>query len=214
MEICWKTQALSLRNLNGCIKLSFMNNPDINFSWIFIEMIIYRNVTYSIRSLPQFVGDPLDLEALLSLYSLLVNTALRSMLPNVSLVMEFLGKVFTNVFLKNFSRMKRWWREELQLPVTIKRSFVTSYKWKTHCLGDIGSFDSFRSKFFANVISRFKSFALNKYDLRILSSVFLIEIFDLRGKELRYAKELLLNHYRKTVQNSMRLQGMWLELKL
>jgi len=70
-------------------------------------MIIYRNVTYSIRSLPQFVGDPLDLEALLSLYSLLVNTALRSMLPNVSLVMEFLGKVFTNVFLKNFSRMKR-----------------------------------------------------------------------------------------------------------
>jgi len=33
-----------------------------------------------------------------------------------------------------------------------------------------------------------KSFALNKYDLRSLSSVFLIEIFDLRGKELKYAK--------------------------
>jgi len=26
-------------------------------------------------------------------------------------------------FLKNFSYMKRWWREKLQLPVTIKRSF-------------------------------------------------------------------------------------------
>ena len=33
-------------------------------------------------------------------------------------------------FLKNFSRMKHWWREELQLPVTIKRSFISSYKWQ------------------------------------------------------------------------------------
>ena len=34
-------------------------------------------------------------------------------------------------FLKNFSRMKPWWREELQLPapVTIKRSFLGSCKW-------------------------------------------------------------------------------------
>jgi len=49
------------------------------------------------RSLSQFVGGPLDLEALgLSLYSLLVDTALRSMLPNLSLVMEFLGNIFTN----------------------------------------------------------------------------------------------------------------------
>jgi len=29
--------------------------------------------------------------------------------------------------------------------------------------------------------------------MRILSSVFLIAIFDLRGNELKYAKELLLN---------------------
>jgi len=39
--------------------------------------------------------------------------------------------------------------------------------------------------------SHFKSFSLNKHDLRIFSSVFLIEIFlseiDL-GKELKYAK--------------------------
>jgi len=37
---------------------------------------------------------------------------------------------------------------------------------------------------------------------------------DLRGKELKYAKELLLNHYRKSVQNSVKLQDMWVELKL
>jgi len=42
----------------------------------------------------------------------------------------------------------------------------------------------------------------------MLPSVFLIEMFDLRGKELKHAKELFLNHYRKSVQNSMRLQGM------
>jgi len=37
---------------------------------------------------------------------------------------------------------------------------------------------------------------------------FLIEMFDLRGKELKYAKELLVNHYRKSPQNSMRLEDM------
>jgi len=31
-----------------------------------------------------------------------------------------------------------------------------------------------------------------------------MEIFDLPRKKLNYAKELLLNHYRKIVQNSMR----------
>ena len=33
-------------------------------------------------------------------------------------------------FLKNISRMKHWWREELQLPATIKRSSLISYKWQ------------------------------------------------------------------------------------
>jgi len=33
------------------------------------------------------------------------------MLPSLSLVMEFLGRDFTNFILKNFSRMKRRWRE-------------------------------------------------------------------------------------------------------
>jgi len=41
-----------------------------------------------------------------------------------------------------------------------------------------------------------------------------MEMFDFRGKELKHAKELLLNHYRKSVQKSMRLQGMIAELKL
>jgi len=39
-------------------------------------------------------------------------------------------------------------------------------------------------------------------------------MFDLQGKELKYAKELLLNHYRKSVRNSVRLQDRWVELKL
>jgi len=34
------------------------------------------------------------------------------------------------LLLKNFSRMKRWWREELKLLVTIKRSFGRRYKWR------------------------------------------------------------------------------------
>jgi len=66
---------------------------------------------------------------------------------------------------------------------------------KKTCSGYIDSFDSVRSKFFAKVISCLKQFPLNKYDVRILSSIFLIETFDLLRKELKYAKELLLNHY-------------------
>jgi len=31
----------------------------------------------------------------------------------------------------------------------------------------------------------------------------------LRSKELKYGKELLLNHYRKSVRNFMRLQDMY-----
>ena len=45
-------------------------------------------------------------------------------------------------------------------------------------------------------------------------NIFLIKICDLWGKEVKYAKELLLNHYGKSVQNSTRLQDMWVELKL
>jgi len=61
---------------------------------------------------------------------------------------------------------------------------------------------------------RFKSFSSSEYDLRMLPRVFLMEMFDLRGKELKYAKELLRNYYRKSVQNSVSLQDMWVELKL
>jgi len=43
--------------------------------------------------------------------------------------------------------------------------------------------------------------------LRIFSSV-LIEMFDLRDKELKCRKELLLNHYKMLLQSSMRLQDM------
>jgi len=85
--------------------------------------------------------------------------------------------------------------------------------YEKNCSSDAGSFDSFRSKFFAKVISRFTSFSLNEYDLRILPCVFLVEMSDFRDKELKHAKELLLNHYRKSVQNSMKLQDVWVKLK-
>jgi len=42
----------------------------------------------------------------------------------------------------------------------------------------------------------------------------MMEMFDLRGKDLKYAKKLFLNHYGKSVQNSVGLQDMWVELKL
>jgi len=35
-----------------------------------------------------------------------------------------------------------------------------------------------------------------------------VEMFDLRDKELKSAKEWLLIHYRKSVQNSVRFQDM------
>jgi len=86
---------------------------------------------------------------------------------------------------------------------------------ETNCSSDIGSFDFFPKQFFAKVISCFRSFSLNEYDLRILSSVYLIEMFDLRGKELKYAKELLLNFCRKSAQNIYEVAGhAWVELKL
>jgi len=50
-------------------------------------------------------------------------------------------------------------------------------------------------------------------NLRILSSVFLIEIFDLLGR-VEIPEKLLLNHYRKSVQNSEVARHVWVELKL
>ena len=116
-------------------------------------------------------------------------------------------------FLKNFSRMKHWWREELQLPATIKRSFSSSYKWQK-------LFERYTQlRLFPKQILLPKLFyVLNHFHLMNMNceffQVFLMEMFDLQGKELKYAKELLLNHYRKSVQNSMRSQDMWVELKL
>jgi len=56
-------------------------------------LLLFLCVAYS-----SLLEAALDLETLgLSLYSLLVNTALRSMLPYLSVVIEFLGNVFTNL---------------------------------------------------------------------------------------------------------------------
>jgi len=94
--------------------------------------------------------------------------------------MEFLGNFFSNfVFEKLLSHEA--------LVMGRVTAFYVAIKGK-NCSSNIGSFDAFRSKLFAKVISYFKLFSLIEYDLRIFSSVFLIEIFDLLGKELKYAK--------------------------
>ena len=137
------------------------------------------------------------------------------MLPNLSLVLELLGNVFTNFIFEKFLSHEALVTERVTGTSNNQTQLLSSYKWQKlfeRC--NLRSFDSFRSKFFAKVISRFKSFSLIEYDLWIFPSVFLMEMIDLRGRELKYAKELLLNHYRKSSQNSMRLQDMWVELKL
>jgi len=136
-------------------------------------------------------------------------------LPNLSLVLELLGNVFTNFIFEKFLSHEALVTERVTGTSNNQTQLLSSYKWQKlfeRC--NLRSFDSFRSKFFAKVISRFKSFSLIEYDLWIFPSVFLMEMIDLRGRELKYAKELLLNHYRKSSQNSMRLQDMWVELKL
>jgi len=94
--------------------------------------------------------------------------------------MEFLGNFFSDfIFEKLLSH------ETLVMGRVI--AFYVAIKGK-NCSSNIGSFDAFRSKLFAKVVSYFKSFSLNENDLRIFSSVFLIEIFDLLEKGLKYAK--------------------------
>ena len=59
-------------------------------------------------------------------FSSCLSTKSRSVFPNRS--WNF-WEIFSLIsVLKNFSRMDRWWREELQLLVTIKRRF-SSYEW-------------------------------------------------------------------------------------
>ena len=69
------------------------------------------------------------------------------MLPTLSLVMEFLGNVFTNFTFEKFLSHEAL-VTEFQLPVTVKRSFFSSYEWQK-LSSNIGSFDSFRNKLLA-----------------------------------------------------------------
>ena len=108
------------------------------------------------------------------------------------------------------------WKTKHHFPYTI---VPTLQEWKQLHERDHSSHESemfpTTNPTLIKVISCFKSFSLNEYDLQIISSVFfMIEIYDLPDKELKYAKELLLNHYRKSVKNSKRLQDLWVELKL
>jgi len=50
------------------------------------------------------------------------------MLPNLSLVMEFLGNVFTHFIFEKFLSHEALVTGRVQVPVTIKPSFISSYK--------------------------------------------------------------------------------------
>jgi len=71
----------------------------------------------------------LDLEVL-GLYSLWVNPALRSMLPILSLVMGFLGNVFTNFIFEKLLSHEAPVMERVTATSYNQRSFVTGYKSK------------------------------------------------------------------------------------
>ena len=139
----------------------------------------------------------------------------RSTLLNISLVKKFLRIAFTKFILKNFYRMKRWWREELQRLATTCMNNQTQF-WKVllneinekNCSSGVGTCNSFRSKFFARYTSIcFKSFLIIAYAFAN-SFKWSDKMFDLRDKELKYRKKLLLNHYRKSLRISMRFQEM------
>jgi len=70
--------------------------------------------------------------------------------------MEFLENIFTNFIFEKYISHEALVTEELQLPITIKPNFLSSCKLK-NCSSHIGSFDSFRSKFFAKVSCIFKN---------------------------------------------------------
>ena len=56
---------------------------------------------------------------------------------------------------------------------------------------------------------------INEYGLRILSSVFLIEMFDLWGNELKYAKEIASESLQKTRTKFYEVAGyVWVDLEL
>jgi len=51
------------------------------------------------------------------------------MLPNLLLIIKFLGNVFTNFIFEKLLSHEALVTEELQLPVTINRSFLSNCKW-------------------------------------------------------------------------------------
>jgi len=107
-------------------------------------------------------------------------------LPNLSLVTEFLGNVFTNFIFEEFfsheavvtGRVTATSNNQTQLfkELQIKKIFERYKRTPSEAYS------------LPKLISCLQSFLLNEYDWQILSSVFLIEMFDLWGNELKYVK--------------------------
>jgi len=93
--------------------------------------------------------------------------ASRSMLLNLSLVMQFLRNVFTNfIFKKLLSHETLVMGRATAISNNLceqSNAAVSGNINERNCSTDVGSCDSFRSKFFANGVSCFRSFSLIEY---------------------------------------------------
>ena len=94
--------------------------------------------------------------------------------------MEFLGNVFIYFIFEKLLSYEAVVKGRVTATSNNQTQLFKQLQMKK-CSSDVSSFDAFRSKFFANVISCIKSFSLNENDLRILSYFFLIEMFALLG---------------------------------
>jgi len=130
------------------------------------------------------------------------------MSPNLSLVMELLGNVFTNFIFEKILSHEALVTGRITATSKVKRSFVSSYKWQK-LFERYTQLRLFPKQILCQSYSRFKSFSLIQYDLWILWSAFLMEMFDLRGKEMNCFWIVTDNSYK-----ILRLQDMWVELKL
>ena len=134
------------------------------------------------------------------------------MLLNLSLVMEFLKIIFTSfIFEKLLSYESLMTARDTTTSNNLYKQSNAALQGAMNEINNssgVGSCDFFWSKFFAKDTPRFKSFSLIEYAFTNYFKCSSDRKIQLRGKELKYRKELLPNQYRKSLQSSMRLQEM------
>ena len=140
-------------------------------------------------------------------FSSYLSTESRSMLPNLSLIMEFLGNFFTNfIFEKLLSH-----EALLTGRVTATSNNQTQlYKWKLQMKKLFGRYRQLR--ILPKQILCLSYFSFQTIFIKWIWFVNSFKRFSDRKVwppgQISEIRELLLNHYRKSVPNSMRLQNM------